>query len=384
MSLSLTIRSHFFTLADLSAWSTTSALSDLSDNNRQALAICHDWLSGATEFVVRTSGSTGDPKPITLRREQMVASAHATGAALGLRPGCRALVCLPTGYIAGRMMLVRGLVLDMAMTVVEPSNDPFASLPSGARFDFTAVVPMQLQTLLDGPPHYLDRLNAMQAILVGGSPVSAPLEERVRTLDAPVYHTYGMTETVTHVALRQLNGAEASTAFRPLPGVELGSDDRGCLRVSGPMTLYQWVQTNDLVELQIDGSFRWLGRWDTVINTGGVKVQVEQVELQLGEALRSLGLGERRFFVGPLPDERLGQVVAVILEGEPLGVATETAILSVLHDRLNRFALPRRFVYLPSLAETPTGKIDRQANLRRGERLNQTPPGSKTWGRSIP
>ena len=183
MSPSLTISSHLFTLADLRAWSNTSASSDLSDNDRQALAICHEWLSGATEFVVRTSGSTGDPKPITLRREQMVASARATGAALDLRPGCRALVCLPTGYIAGRMMLVRGLVLDMAMTVVEPASDPFASLSSDARFDFMAVVPLQLQTLLDGPPGHLDRLNAMQAILVGGGPVSAALEERVRTLD---------------------------------------------------------------------------------------------------------------------------------------------------------------------------------------------------------
>ena len=299
MSPSLTISSHQFTLADLRSWSNTSASSDLSDNDRQALATCHEWLSGSTEFIVRTSGSTGDPKPITLRREQMVASAQATGAALDLGPGCRALVCLPTGYIAGRMMLVRGLVLDFNMTVVEPASDPFASLLSDAGFDFMAVVPLQLQTLLDGPSGYLDRLNAMQAILVGGGPVSTALEARVQTLAAPVYHTYGMTETVTHIALRRLNGAEASSAFRPLPGVEVGLDDRGCLRIKGPMTLDQWVQTNDLVELQPDGSFQWLGRWDTIINTGGVKVQVEQVESALAEELHALGLGERRFVVGP-------------------------------------------------------------------------------------
>lgn len=365
MSPSLTIRSHLFTLADLRAWSNTSASSDLSDNDRQALSICHEWLSGATEFVVRTSGSTGDPKPITLRREQMIASAQATGAALDLRPGCRALVCLPTSYIAGRMMLVRGLVLNMEMTVVEPGSNPFASLPSDDRFDFMAVIPLQLQTLLDGSSGTLDRLNAMQAILVGGGPVSAALEERIRPLTAPIYHTYGMTETVTHIALRRLNSAEMSSTFRALPGVEVGLDNRGCLRIKGPMTLDQWVETNDLAELQPDGSFRWLGRWDTVINTGGVKVQVEQVESALEEALRTLGLEKRRFFVGPLPDERLGQVVAAILEGEPLGSEAEAAIQSTLRDQLERFALPRRFVYLPSLTETPTGKIDRQANLRR-------------------
>lgn len=364
MSPSLTIHTHTFVLADLHAWSTANAPADLSDNDRQALTICHEWLSGATEFVVRTSGSTGDPKPITLRREQLIASARATGEALGLRPRCRALVCLPTGYIAGRMMLVRGLVLNLNMTVVEPSSDPFASLPSDTSFDFIAVVPLQLQVLLDGPPGYLDRLNAMQAILVGGGPLSAALEARVQTLDAPVYHTYGMTETVTHVALRRLNGDEAASTFQPLPGVEIGIDTRGCLRVKGPMTLDLWIQTNDLVEMQDDRSFRWLGRWDTIINTGGVKVQVEQVESALEEALRGLGLGERRFFIGPLPDERLGHLVAAIVEGEPLGIETEAEIQAALRHRLDRFALPRCFVYLPSLAETPTGKIDRQASLR--------------------
>lgn len=368
MSPCLTIHSHRFTLEDLRAWSNTSAASNLSDNDRQALAICHEWLSGATEFVVRTSGSTGDPKPITLHRKQLIASASATGAALGLRPGCRALVCLPSGYIAGRMMLVRGLVLDMAMTVVEPASDPFASLSTDAGFDFMAVVPLQLQTLLDGPPSYLARLNAMQAILVGGGPMSKTLEERVGSLTAPVYHTYGMTETVTHIALRRLNGAEASAAFRLLPGVEVGTDDRGCLRIKGPMTLDQWVQTNDLVVLQPDDSFLWLGRWDNVLNTGGIKVQIEQIETALEQVLRELGLGERRFFIGPLPDERLGQVVTALVEGEPLEIEAEAAIQSALRDRLDRFALPRRFVYLPSLAETPTGKIDRQANLRQVQR----------------
>ena len=364
MNPTLTIHSHTFVLADLHAWSAANTPADFSDNDRQALAICHDWLSGSSEFVVRTSGSTGDPKPITLRREQMLASAQATGTALNLRPGCRALVCLPTGYIAGRMMLVRGMVLDIAMTLVEPTSDPFASLSSNARFDFMAVVPLQLQTMLDGPPGYLDRLNAMQAILVGGGPVNAALEARVQTLAAPVYHTYGMTETVTHVALRRLNGVEASSAFHPLPGVEVGIDNRGCLRVKGPMTLDLWIQTNDLVEMQNDGSFRWLGRWDTIINTGGVKVQVEQVESALEEVLDALGLNKRRFFVGPFPDERFHQIVAAFVEGEPLGTNVEAAIQSALRNRLDRFALPRRFVYLPSLAETPTGKIDRQASLR--------------------
>ena len=156
---------------------------------------------------MQTSGSTGAPKPITLTRAQMTASARATGAALGLQPGMRSLVCLPARYIAGRMMLVRGLVLGLDMTVVEPAADPLADLYRAARFDFAAFVPLQLQTLLAGPPHYRAVLDEMQAILVGGAPVSTELEAALARLRAPVYHTYGMTETATHVALRRLNGA---------------------------------------------------------------------------------------------------------------------------------------------------------------------------------
>ena len=221
----------------------------LNDNQRAALDFCQRWLDGATEFIVRTSGSTGAPKPISLRREQMEASARATGEALGLRAGMRALVCLPVRYIAGQMMLARGLVLGLAMTLVEPAGDPLAGLPADATFDFTAVVPLQLQTLLAGPSGYRERLNQMRAILVGGAPVSAALEQQIQTLTAPVYHTYGMTETATHIALRPLNGPGASSWFHPLPGVAIDVDNRGCLRVKGPMTLSHLLQTNDLVEL---------------------------------------------------------------------------------------------------------------------------------------
>ena len=344
-----------------------------------ALDFCRRWLAGQEEFTVHTSGSTGAPKPITLRREQMAASAAATGQALGLRPGMAALVCLPVRYIAGQMMLVRGLELGLAMTLVEPSGDPLASLPAAARFDFTAVVPLQLQTLLAGPPGYRARLSGMTAILVGGAPVSAALEQQLASLAAPVWHTYGMTETATHIALRRLNGPDASPWFHPLPGVEIDVDPRGCLRLRGPMTLGQWLQTNDLIELPstnadplpphrspstVHGSpFRWLGRWDNVINSGGVKVQVERVEAAVERAWLALGLAERRCFVAGTPDARLGEAVTLIIEGTPLAAATQEALLAELTARVQRFERPRRVRYLLALAETASGKIDRAASL---------------------
>jgi o-succinylbenzoate---CoA ligase len=371
-SVSLTISGQAYDQHSLLAQPADQAR--LSDNQQAALDFCRRWLSGEPEFIVRTSGSTGAPKPVALRREQMQASALATGQALGLRAGMAALVCLPVRYIAGQMMLARGLALGLAMTLVEPASDPLATLPPAARFDFTAVVPLQLQTLLEGPSGYLERLNKMQAILVGGAPLSAALEPRVQALAAPIYHTYGMTETATHIALRRLNGPEASPNFQPLPGVEVGVDERGCLRIKGPMTLDCWLQTNDLVQLAPphlqpaaatlpSATFRWLGRWDNVINSGGVKVQVETVEAAVDRAWQALGLAERRCFVAGQADERLGQAVTLVVEGQSLPTALETALRAEIARSLQVYEAPRQVIYLPRFVETATNKIDRRASL---------------------
>jgi o-succinylbenzoate---CoA ligase len=366
-TVSLTIGARTYGLTSLQTWQGDPGF---GNNQRAALDFCRRWLSDADEFVVATSGSTGAPKPISLRREQMVASARATGEALGLVAGMRALVCLPVRYIAGQMMLARGLELGLPMTLAEPCADPLADLPAGAAFDFTAVVPLQLQAMIEGPAGNIDRLNCMQAILVGGAPVSAKLEQNVQAITAPVYHTYGMTETATHVALRRLNGPAASPYFHPLPCVEVDIDDRGCLRVKGPVTLDRWLQTNDLVELIASPLpaprsliFRWLGRYDNVINSGGIKVQVETVEAVVEQAWLALGLAERRFFVAGLPDTRLGQAVTLVVEGAPLAADEERMLLTKTRRRLERFQQPRRVLYLPLLASTATGKIDRRASL---------------------
>jgi o-succinylbenzoate---CoA ligase len=353
--------------AQLRDWSEADETSPLSENARDTLRFCQQWLSGQENFVVNTSGSTGIPKPITITREQMIASARRTGETLGLAAGQQALVCLPTRYIAGRMMLVRGFVLGLHLTVVEPTSDPLMDIAADAHCDFTALVPLQLQTLLNGPPAYHTLLNQMAAILIGGGPVSPALQQQLQTITAPIYHTYGMTETVTHIALRQLNGPQASDTFTPLTGVKLGVDERGCLNIRADITQEQVVQTNDFVELRADGSFVWLGRWDNVINSGGVKVQVEKVEKALEKVLYEVDAqdaGQRRFFVGPLPDERLGETVSVVIEGAPLSANLETAVQEQLARLLDKYELPRRFCYLPHLAETPTGKIDRKASLR--------------------
>ncbi|MBW7886716.1 MAG: AMP-binding protein [Caldilineaceae bacterium] len=368
MAPTLTIAGHEYTPAALRNWDERAAPADLSEHARYALEFSREWLGASDRFVVRTSGSTGEPKAIELSRRQMEASAVATGKALGLRAGMQALVCLPTRYIAGRMMLVRGFVLQLAMTLVDPAADPLAALPPSARFDFTAVVPMQLQTLLDGSARYRTVLDAMRAVLVGGAPVSAALERAVQRVQAPIYHTYGMTETATHVALRRLNGPAASETFTPLPGVELAQDARGCLAIRGPMSDGRWLQTNDLVELRDDGTFVWCGRWDNVINSGGVKVHVEQVERAIERWLLEQSLpGQEpgRFFVAGLPDDRLGQRVSLIVEGAAWPKEMEQQLRAALAEQLDRYELPRRIIYVPDFVTTPTGKIDRSRTLER-------------------
>ncbi len=290
-----------------------------------------------------------------------------TGQALGLKAGDRALACLSTAYIAGMMMLVRGFVLGLDLIVVTPSGNPLAGFSPDTRFDFTALVPLQLQRILSDTPDRLPILNEMKAILVGGAPVGALLQTQLQHVCAPIYHTYGMTETVTHIALRRLNGPQANSAFIPLPGVKTGLDERGCLTVNAAVTGKKTLRTNDLVALHPDGSFVWRGRIDNVINSGGVKVQVEKVESALEEALLRVAGGryaQRRFFVGPMEDVRLGQRVVAVIEGAAFSATEIDEIKRLLQKLLDKYEVPRQFCFLPALAETPTGKINRAASLR--------------------
>jgi O-succinylbenzoic acid--CoA ligase len=337
---------------------------DFSPYELHTLRFCRQWLAGQASFVLNTSGSTSRPKAIALTRAQMSASARLTGQALGLQAGDKALVCLSTEYIAGIMMLVRGLELGLALTVSTPIRNPLLGFPDDTVFDFAAFVPLQLQEILTTTPAK-KILNRMRAALVGGAPINEDLLRQIKALDAPVYHTYGMTETVSHIALRRLNGPQASEYFTPLDGVEISLNPQGCLVVQSVLTGNRTLVTHDRVELRPDGSFRWLGRIDNVINTGGFKVQVETVESALAKLLPAYPqLAGRRFFIGPLADPQFDQAVVAVIEGLP--VAPE--ILAEIRARLRAgwlhdYEVPRYFYFQPRLLETPTGKIDRRANL---------------------
>ena len=336
----------------------------------EAITFCQAWLSGQMEFVLQTSGSTGIPKSITLTRAQMRASAHLTGQTLGLQTGDAALVCLNIRYVAGVMMLVRGLELDLPMTIIEPSGNPLSDFnPAQTQFSFTAFVPLQLQTILEQATDKLPILNRMKAILIGGAATSPALEQALQVIESPVFATYGMTETVSHVALRRLNGAERQDQFTALDGVDLGTDERSCLHITSAATNFVRVQTNDVVEL-IDplttgpAHFRLLGRADRVINSGGVKVQPEPIERIIEDVLATAGLSGRLFVAG-LPDGRLGQRVVLFCEAWEMDGEQWQRVKNAVREQMGPYAVPKEVISIEQFIKTPTGKIDRTQTIDR-------------------
>jgi len=339
-----------------------SSAKDLTAYERDTLDFCQQWWRGQADFALQTSGSTGTPKPIALTRKQMAASAQMTGKVLGLAPGDAALVNLNTRYIGGLMMLVRGMELGLQLVVVEPTALPLRNFTDQDRFDFFSFVPLQLQTTLRDDPGKVGLLSAAKAILVGGAPVSEDVEEMVQAITAPVYQTYGMTETVSHVALRRLNGPARQDYYTVLNGVRISTDDRSCAVIHTHLPGLKAVVTNDVIEMLSPGTFRWLGRADHVINSGGVKVQAEKIEGIIAKKFAELSI-KKRFFVSGIPHPNLGEAVALLVEGDPLPNQTEEYLNQLLLSALSKYELPKSIRYLSSFAETPTGKIDKRRTL---------------------
>jgi len=321
---------------------------------RTTLSFCHQWLSGREHFTLQTSGSTGAPKEITFSREQMIASAKMTQAALHLKAGDNALICLDTKYIAGQMMLVRSFVIGMNILAMEPSANPLVKIKEEQQIDFTALVPYQLQNILSNNQL---QLNNIRVAIIGGAPVDPSLQKQLQEITCNVYATYGMTETLSHVGLMKLNGPALENEFTTLPGVAIEKDDRGCLVINTDF-LKEPVVTNDLVEITKPDQFKWFGRWDNVINTGGVKVIPEKIETQLNALLKTYGI-MGRYFVFGLPDTQLGQKVCLAIENTPLKTDILQGLQTEMKSTLSKYEVPKEIKFLERFEETETGKVNR-------------------------
>ncbi len=334
--------------------------SNLNPFELSTLNFCHAWLTGRHEFQLQTSGSTGPPKFITIKRKQMEASAGLTIKALKLKPDYTALVCLDTKYIAGQMMLVRCLTHGMNIVAVDPSSNPFDKIHSSMSIDFAAFVPYQIQTILNSSNY--DRLDEMKCAIIGGAPLDLISKKELQALAGRFYTTYGMTETISHVALQQLNGEQAQEYFEVLDGIEISKDERGCLIIQASYLNPEKIITNDLVEIIDEKKFKWLGRWDNVINSGGVKVIPEKVELAVQEIFDSLKL-PNHFFVTGLPDEKLNQRVFLIVEGSSFPNDIQLKIKKDIEKKIGRYERPKELKFISNFIRTENGKVKRSDTL---------------------
>lgn len=359
---SMLLNGKVFYYDEIAAYSFRNSIA-INGYEAKTLELCRDWLTGVQEFGIQTSGSTGAPKVITLSREQLEASAKATIKALQIQKNDKLLVCLNTESVGGLMLLVRAFLADMQLTIIEPTANPLAFLPPQTYFDYASFVPMQMHEMFLFSPDSIPFFNNMKAILVGGAPVNYQLHKQIKNLTVPVYHTYGMTETASHVALRLLNTPESSPYFKTLSGIEIGTDERNCLTIKGAQTNNELITTNDLVKLLDAETFEWLGRADFVINSGGVKIQAEKVEAAVEFALAQMGL-VLNSFISSVPDIKLGEKVVVVFESQPFDQIRESQLRQKLEMALTRYELPKQFLFLPEFKKTASGKLDRQQTLK--------------------
>ena len=325
----------------------------------ETFTFIRDWLTGEENFELTTSGSTGKPKTISLSRYQMMASAKRTSEKINLQKNSRALVCLDPRFIAGKMMLVRCLTLGLRIMAVEPTANPLIKIPVDKCVQFTAFVPYQVQSVLESKHPHL--LNDLDKILIGGAPLNQNIIEQLDRYQCECYESYGMTETASHIALRLVNTKSKQPYFETLPGIEINLDNRGCLVVTADY-LREPVSTNDLAEIVSPGKFLWLGRWDTVINSGGVKVVPEKVERELEGIFRANHL-HHRFFIAALPDDKLGQKVVLVLEGVQFSSELVNQSLASLRSALTPYEVPKEVYSIPRFVTTETQKIDRIQTL---------------------
>ncbi len=308
-----------------------------SESGKQIFDFLTDWFDDSDVIITRTSGSTGTPKEIRLTKTAMRNSARMTNAFFGLDASKTALLCLPASYIAGKMMLVRAIVGGFNLMCVEPKANPFEDVDT--EIDFTAITPYQLN-------HSAETLKTfpVKNIIVGGGHVNTRLEKLSETIPANLYETYGMTETASHIALRKIN-RDKSEYFCVLEGVSIQQDERGCLTIKALHLTENELITNDIVELKDEKSFKWLGRADSVINSGGVKIFPEQVEKKLEKVINN------PFFVASLPDDTLGEKVILVIEG------LEENYSDKLPAILGKYEMPKEIFFSPKFQYSISNKI---------------------------
>ena len=338
-----------------------------------------EWNNGSDRVLVHTSGSTGKPKPMMVEKKRMLNSARITCDFLGLKPDDSALLCMSLDYIAGKMVVVRSIERHLHLISVSPSGHPLKDIDLkdangkdvNGEITFAAMVPMQVYNTLQVPEER-ERLTHIRHLIIGGGAIDASLEKELQSLpgNIAIWSTYGMTETLSHIALRRINGAEASEWYQPFDSVKISQTEEGCLVIDAPLVCAETLVTNDIVEIESyiynkveKLRFRIKGRKDNVICSGGIKIQIEEVEALLKPHL------EKPFMLAKKKDEKFGEIAVLLTEDEDLKKveATIRRLLSGKSDDSNnsseskshKYWIPREYLHVDHLPLTETGKPKR-------------------------
>ncbi len=309
------------------------------DYEKELGAFLLEWFNDLPYITSQTSGSTGNPKLIQIPKAAMIYSAYATGDFFDLKTGNSVLHCLSAKFIAGKMMLVRGLILGLEMDFVAPSTTPLES--NQTHYDFVAMVPLQVQ-------NSIAELQNVKQLLIGGAQINELLKRQLLPLPTQVYETYGMTETITHIAARRVG----ERVFTVLPHVTITQDLRQCLVINAPRISDQKIVTNDLIDIVSETEFQLLGRIDNIVNSGGIKLIPEQIEAKLSSKIAS------RFFVIGVPDMALGEKLILVLESD------KTYFDEAIFQALNKYEKPKSVLFIPQFKETENGKILRKETIK--------------------
>ena len=325
-----------------------------------------EWNNDSDRVLVHTSGSTGKPKPMMVEKKRMLNSARITCDFLGLKPGDSALLCMSLDYIAGKMVVVRSIERHLHLISVPPSGHPLKDVDE--EITFAAMVPMQVYNTLQVPEER-ERLSRIRHLIIGGGAIDAALEQELQSLpgDIAIWSTYGMTETLSHIALRRINGDEASEWYQPFDSVHISQTEEGCLVIDAPQVCAETLVTNDIVEIEpyiynkVEKlRFRIKGRKDNVICSGGIKIQIEEVETLLKPHL------EKPFMLAKKKDGKFGEIAVLLSEDEDIK-KVEATVRRLLSDESEKssdhkkykYWIPKEFRYVEHLPLTETGKPKR-------------------------
>lgn len=315
-----------------------------TDFEKKIKNFLEEWFSDSRTVKVQTSGSTGTPKVFEIEKKRMMHSAKMTCNFLGLQEGDTALLCLPIEYISGKMMMVRSIEKKLKLMVSEPSLKPLENLHS--EIDFCAMTPLQVE-------NSLDKIHLIKNLIIGGAAVSESLKKRISGFTTRIYETYGMSETLSHIALKSM-APRQEEYFMVFENVSISTDERGCLKIFAPDLNAEVLQTNDLVEIKNERQFKFLGRIDNVINSGGAKIFPEQLE-----ALVKKEIPNEAVFLG-IEDESLGQKLILVIEG----IESEDIIKKVSGIQYEKkFHQPKEIIFMDRIPRTPNGKVNRKSLL---------------------